>query len=115
MTVIPFGAVVLMDFPFTDLSATKRRPAHVVSTDNDRRSDVVVAFITSMIHVGLPDIAPLMPTRANGLKVPSMDRFDKLATLNIAVLAGRLGTVDATWLAEQRVRFLAVFGIWTFT
>ena len=44
MTSIPFGAVVLTDFPFTDLTAAKRRPALVVSTDNDRRTDIVVAF-----------------------------------------------------------------------
>ncbi len=27
MSDIPFGAIVLTDFPFTDLSAAKRRPA----------------------------------------------------------------------------------------
>ena len=42
MTGIPFGTIALTDFPFTDLSAAKRRPALVVSTDNDRRTDVVV-------------------------------------------------------------------------
>ena len=46
MTAIPFGAIVLTDFPFTDLSAAKRRPALVVSTDNHRCTDVVVAYIT---------------------------------------------------------------------
>ena len=48
MSRIPFGAIVLTDFPFTDLTAAKRRPALVVSTDNDRRADVVVAYITSI-------------------------------------------------------------------
>lgn len=47
MTDIPFGAIVLTDFPFTDLSSVKRRPALVVSTNNARRCDVVVAYITS--------------------------------------------------------------------
>ena len=37
MTDIPFGTVVLTDFPFTDLSSSKRRPALVVSADNGRR------------------------------------------------------------------------------
>jgi mRNA interferase MazF len=43
MTDIQFGAIVLTDFPFTDLSSTKRRPALVVSAENARGSDVIVA------------------------------------------------------------------------
>jgi mRNA interferase MazF len=52
-----FGTVVLTRFPFTDLSGGKRRPALVVSGDNDRRSDLVVCFITSVPRTG-PDMAP---------------------------------------------------------
>lgn len=37
------GAVVLVPFPYTDLSATKMRPA-VIMIENE--SDVVVAFIS---------------------------------------------------------------------
>jgi mRNA interferase MazF len=43
-------AVTLTDFPFTDLSSTKRRPALVISGNNDRRSDVIVAYITSVLR-----------------------------------------------------------------
>ena len=110
MTGIPFGAIVLTDFPFTDLSATKRRPALVVSTGNDRRTDVVVAYITSVPLAAQLDAAPIAPTPGNGLKVPSMVRFDKLATLDTGILAGRIGFADPAWLAEHRATFFAVFG-----
>jgi mRNA interferase MazF len=113
MTGVPFGAIVLTDFPFTDLSAAKRRPALVVSTDNDRRTDVVVAFITSVLNAKLLDAAPIAPTPGNGLKVPSMVPFDKLATLDVGILAGRLGSVDPVWLAAHRATFFAVFGFST--
>lgn len=109
MIVIPFGTVVLTDFPFTDLSAAKRRPALVVSTDNDRRRDVIVAFITSILRVE-PASAPILPTAQNGLKVPSLVRFDKLATLDKIIIAGRLGDADPAWLAANRTTFLSVFG-----
>ena len=109
MTTIPFGAIVLTDFPFTDLSASKRRPALVVSIDNDRRSDIVVAYITSVPRIE-PDAAPILPSSANGLKVPSLVRFDKLATIDKAIIAGRLGYADANWLAMHRHVFLGVFG-----
>lgn len=62
MTGIPFGTIVLTDFPFTDFSAAKRRPALVVSTDNDRRTDVVVAFIISVLRAEVPDAASIAPT-----------------------------------------------------
>lgn len=42
------GSIVLTRFPFTELSGDKRRTALAVSRDNDRRSDLIVRFITSM-------------------------------------------------------------------
>jgi mRNA interferase MazF len=79
--VFPFGSIVLARFPFTDLSGDKRRPALVVSRDNDRRPDLVVCFITSVPRGG-PDTASIPTTAGTGLKRPSLVRFDKLATLD---------------------------------
>ena len=87
-----FGSIVLTRFPFTDLSGAKRRPALVVSRDNERRSDLIVCFITSTLRAGR-DIASLAATPRTGLKVPSVVRFDKLATLDRAVIAGKIGTL----------------------
>jgi hypothetical protein len=69
---------VLTDFPFTDLTAAKRRPALVVSTDNDRRADVVVAYITSIPRDD-PDAVAIGPGAGTGLKAPSLVRFGKIA------------------------------------
>ncbi len=104
-----FGSIVLTRFPFTDLSGDKRRPALMVSRDNDRRTDLVVCFITSVSRAG-PDMAPLGPAAGTGLKVPSVVRFDKLATLDRSVIAGRLGEAPAEWMAAHRQTFLGVFG-----
>jgi len=93
--VFAFGSIVLTRFPFTDLSGDKRRPALVVSRDNDRRADLVVCFITSVPRSG-PDMAPLSPTPGTGLKVASVVRFDKLATLDRAVIAGTRATPRRT-------------------
>lgn len=109
MTDIAFGAIVLTDFPFTDLTAAKRRPALVVSTDNDRRPDVVVAYISSIRRAD-PDAVPIAPTPANGLKLPSWVRFDKIATIDKAIIAGRIGDADPIWLADARKTFFGVFG-----
>jgi mRNA interferase MazF len=47
-----FGAIVLVPFPFTDQSASKRRPAVVVSNRayNNARPDVVVMAVTSQFR-----------------------------------------------------------------
>ena len=50
-----FGDVVLVPFPFTDQSGTKKRPAVVVSTHsyNASRRDIVIMAITSQVRTPL--------------------------------------------------------------
>ena len=50
-----FGDVVLVPFPFTDQSGTKRRPAVVVSSHryNASRRDIVIMAITSQVRTPL--------------------------------------------------------------
>ncbi len=50
-----FGDVVLVPFPFTDQSGTKKRPAVVVSSHgyNTSRRDIVIMAITSQVRTPL--------------------------------------------------------------
>ncbi len=52
MTSFEFGDVVLVPFPFTDQSTTKKRPAVVVSSRpyNAERPDVIIMAITSQVR-----------------------------------------------------------------
>ena len=43
------GKIVLIPFPFTDLSASKVRPAVIVSNFS-QGEDIIVAFISSLKH-----------------------------------------------------------------
>jgi len=57
------GDIVLVPFPFTDLSSAKQRPALVVSSDalNAASEDVLVAAITSQIPANLSAEEFLIP------------------------------------------------------
>lgn len=52
MTPFDFGEILLVAFPFTDQSATKRRPAVVISSEayHNQRLDVIVMAITSQLR-----------------------------------------------------------------
>jgi mRNA interferase MazF len=91
------GDVVLVPFPFADLTGRKMRPAVIVS-GNPQGFELIVAFITSVLtnrsprgaEVELPQSDPEFQT--SGLKVDSLVRLDKLVTLSSTVISRRLGT-----------------------
>lgn len=104
-----FGSIVLARFPFTDLTGGKRRPALVVSTANHRRTDLIVCFVTSVPRGG-PDMVPLAASPGTGLKIPSVVRFDKVATLDRSIIVGKRGDAPSDWLIASAPISYGVFG-----
>lgn len=41
------GDIILIPFPFTDLSSTKVRPALIISKNNQKSQNVIVCFVAS--------------------------------------------------------------------
>lgn len=100
------GDVVLLPFPFSDLSSSKTRPAVVVSIEDYQleTGDILVAMITSVARGGPYDYE-LRDWQAANLLRPSWVRI-KLATLDPALVRhqpGRLSAGDLTEV-EQRLR-----------
>ena len=52
MTTCRFGDIILVPFPFTDQTTTKKRPAVVISAEayNSGRPDLIIMAITSRLH-----------------------------------------------------------------
>jgi len=52
MTDYKFGDIVLVPFPFTDQSTSKKRPAVIISSNtyNQKRPDIVIMAVTSQSH-----------------------------------------------------------------
>jgi mRNA interferase MazF len=55
MTTYSFGDVLLVPFPFTDQTTTKKRPTIVISSNayNRQKTDILLIAVTSQIHTQL--------------------------------------------------------------
>jgi len=98
--------VVLVSFPFSDLSGQKLRPALVVG--RPLGDDVILAFITSrtdaVVAAAEHALTPHDPefTRT-GLRTSSRVRLNKVAPLHRALIRRRLGHIGPrTKLAVDR-------------
>lgn len=105
------GDIILVPFPFTDLSSAKVRPALVLSPLREKSLDMIVCFISSQMETANAHSVRIDPKAGNGLKVASLIRFDKLATLDRRIALGVLGRVSPEWLKKHSKEFLSVFGL----
>lgn len=110
------GDIILVPFPFTDLTAVKVRPA-VILTPEPTGVDLVVAYLSSVIP---PD--PLPPAhllivsehpefRGTGLKQRSVIRLDKLMTIAQSRVRRRLGHLGPSLLAELDYHLKSALGL----
>ena len=100
-----FGDVVLVPFPFTDQSGTKKRPAVVVSSAsyNASRRDIVIMAITSQVHTPLGfGEALLGDWNAAGLIKTSVLKpvFTTVEQALVIRTMGQLNPADAKTLRE---------------
>ena len=110
------GTVVLTPFPFTDLSGAKVRPAVVVSPSDRPAEDVIPAFISSVKPLALlPADLPIATSHpdfpGSGLKVASIVKCDKLATVQGRMILGELGALSPGLLVELNARLRVALGL----
>ncbi|MEW6587245.1 MAG: type II toxin-antitoxin system PemK/MazF family toxin [Nitrospirota bacterium] len=106
MTDYDFGDVLLVPFPFTDHTTTKKRPAVVVSstTYSKERPDVVLIAITSakVSHAYFGD-TPVQSWKEAGLLKPSTMKaiFSTLDKRLVYRKLGKLASGDKAALQEM--------------
>lgn len=103
MTAYSQGDVVLVQFPFTDLSTIKQRPAVVISANwyNQLRNDCVLLAITSIIPSDLDqDHFLLSPSdvTSGGLLKPSVVKLGKIVTIEQQLIKRSLGRLSPATL-----------------
>jgi mRNA interferase MazF len=103
------GDIVLIRFPQTDLKAGKLRPALVLAIAPGHHADLLLAMISSRIYQAVPDfdeiIAPSDSDYATtGLKVDSVVRLGRIASVASSVINARLGNISSQRLRQIRNR-----------
>jgi mRNA-degrading endonuclease toxin of MazEF toxin-antitoxin module len=107
------GSVVLVPFPFTDLSGRKRRPALVVSPEGFHDEDLILCAITSQLPQRPSEWeAPLEAEDMVEEKLPkkSIVKVGKLFTMHRDLIARRFGTLKEHKLQEVLYKLRGLFG-----
>ena len=110
------GSVVLVPFPFDDLSTTKVRPAVCLTNEIQPYGHVVVAFITSQVSTNpsRTDLAILdsdQDFQITGLKASSTVRLHRLMTVSRSIIKRELGHISSVHQSEIRHRLQDLFEI----
>ena len=103
------GDIVLIRFPQTDLQAGKLRPALVVAEAPGRHPDLLLVLISSRIYQTVPQFDEIIETtdpdyETTGLKVRSVVRLARLASVESTVINARLGQISPDRLQKIRNR-----------
>lgn len=90
------GKIILVPFPFTDLTAAKLRPALVIY---EGEKDVILSFISSKVPLKPSNVDIILRKShsgfaKSGLKLDSVIKLDKIATVLKDLIVGELGELD---------------------
>jgi|SRR6476620_1425916 mRNA interferase MazF len=101
------GDVVVLPFPFSDLSSAKRRPALVLALLTG--DDIVVCQITSQVITDAYAV-PIMASdfTSGGLRHESNARPNRLLTADSAIVLYTAGTLSASKVAEVVSRVIGI-------
>ena len=96
----------MVPFPFTDLSGHKVRPVLILATEKNA-DDLTVCFISSILNKKLHKFDFLIAKeninfKKTGLKLASVVRVTKIATLDKIVVLGKIGELDTKNLVKVK-------------
>jgi mRNA interferase MazF len=112
------GSVVLIRYPFTDLTGSKVRPAVVLTPDQlmPKLDDILCLFISSAMPMDLLPTDFVLESshlsfRATGLKDRSVFRTHKLALLHKSLVMRVLGELNKDVMDEINQRLRIALGL----
>jgi len=108
--------IVLVPFPFDDLSSSKVRPAVCLTDEIQPYGHIVLAFITSKVSPN-PSVTDFTIDSQDadfaqtGLKVSSTIRLHRLMTISKTIIQRKLGELSSTQQTEIENRLRTLFRI----
>ena len=105
---MPKGDLVLIPFPFTDLSGSKLRPALILA---ETPLDVTVSFITTQLQWQESTDILLQPNVTNGIKKISLIRLSKMATIDKTLVKGKIGSINKKQIVDLNQKLVDLFEI----
>ena len=106
------GTIVLVPFPFTDLSSRKKRPALIVSPDDFHEEDLILCAVTSRVPERLSEWEVSLGARdmvEGYLPKTSIVKVGKLFTMHRSLVAGGFGSVKGEKLGEVLAALTKLF------
>ena len=91
------GDIVLIPFPFAELTQLKARPAVVIAETADKYRDLIVAAVSSVIPTELSrNEFVIFPDDRNGLRARSVIKVDRIVTTKSEHIITHLGVLSAS-------------------
>ena len=108
--------VVLVPFPFDDLSASKVRPGVCLTDPIGVHRHVVLAFITSQVPTRLLETDLVLDAAqpdfpSTGLHVSSTLQLHRLMTVTTTLIRRELGTLSPRMQLQVNERLRKLFGL----
>lgn len=89
------GNIILVPFPFSELTNIKVRPAVVISTTKDKYEDVIVSAISSVIPDSISANEIIIESNSiNNLRVKSVLKVDRIVTIKKESVIAMIGSLS---------------------
>jgi len=92
------GDIVLLPFPYTDLSSSKKRPAIILSKDSVNKNCFIVAAVTSVIRNDVFSFSLPPADLSSPLPKPSEARTNLIFTAHPSLILKKVSSVKKTAL-----------------
>ena len=103
------GTIVLIPFPFAELTNIKVRPAIIASTTKDKYQDLILCAVSSVVPLNPGPFEILLhPNKLNNLRVPSIIKTDRIVTLKKDDVIATLGTISGNEINHFKKQFKAL-------
>ncbi len=97
------GDIILIPFPYAELTNKKVRPAVVLTETDDKYKNLVVSAISSVVPSNISQREILLkPNKTNKLRVESIIKVERIVTLKKEDKIANLGKLTASELTKYK-------------